>query len=431
MRVKLFALLFILLLVNVSVINGQKKVNSPYARFNIGTLTPTGSFRSLGMGGTGIAMRDNTSVSFYNPASYTSIDTASFIFDFGTDFSAVNLNDGTNKFRSGDFNFNHLIIGFPISGRFGFSTGIVPLSNGYYNISDVVAPGDPGYDANLGEVTYTHKGTGSLGSYYLGTGARITRNISLGVNMSFVFGGLDRINNFDFTDYANTYNQASTENLRLRGVRFDYGLQVNLPLKNKYFITAGVTYTPQSRFGSTREYLSTRYSYYNSADVDTLVYTYNHSKDSTKFPSVIRAGITIGKTDKFMFEVDYTYSAWGNAMIHGNNAYLANTSSFNAGIEYIPEKYSNTSFLKRAQYRLGGHMSDNYLVLNGVQVKEYGASLGVAFRLRLTNPSIASFYFDFTRRNGDTSKGLFNENIFSAGVSLNLYDWWFLKRKYD
>jgi len=36
--------------------SGQKSVNSPLARFNLGILEPAGSFRSLGMGGTGTAV---------------------------------------------------------------------------------------------------------------------------------------------------------------------------------------------------------------------------------------------------------------------------------------------------------------------------------------------------------------------------------------
>src|SRR4030042_6110734 len=77
--------------------SAQKMVNSPYARFNLGTLEPAGSFRSLGMGGTGTAIRDNSSVYYTNPASYSSIDTISFLFDFGIDYGINLLSDGTTR----------------------------------------------------------------------------------------------------------------------------------------------------------------------------------------------------------------------------------------------------------------------------------------------------------------------------------------------
>ena len=90
---------------------GQKLVNSAYSRFNIGTIEPAGSFRSLGMGGIGTSLRDRNSIYFSNPASYSSFDTISFIFDFGFDYSKNILSDGVSSFSSDDMNFDHLQIG--------------------------------------------------------------------------------------------------------------------------------------------------------------------------------------------------------------------------------------------------------------------------------------------------------------------------------
>jgi hypothetical protein len=68
-------------------------------------------------------------------------------------------------------------------------------------------------------------------------------------------------------------------------------------------------------------------------------------------------------------------------------------------------------------------------MFNGSRIKEYGASAG--FGIRLRNLSKANVYFDFTRKNGDLASGMHNENIYSIGISLNLYDWWFLKHKFE
>jgi len=87
--------------------SGQKQINSPYARFNIGTLEQAASFKSLGMGGIGVGMRSGSSIFFANPASYSSIDTNSFTFDFGLDYGIVRLSDKVNHFKSDDMNFDH------------------------------------------------------------------------------------------------------------------------------------------------------------------------------------------------------------------------------------------------------------------------------------------------------------------------------------
>ena len=57
MQYKSISALFILLFIISFAVSGQKQINSPYARFNIGTLEPAASFRSLGMGGIGIGMK--------------------------------------------------------------------------------------------------------------------------------------------------------------------------------------------------------------------------------------------------------------------------------------------------------------------------------------------------------------------------------------
>ena len=71
------------------------------------------------MGGIGIGMRGNSSVYFSNPASYSSLDTNSFIFDIGIDYGINVLTDGTEDFTSKDMNFDHLMMGFPITKGWG------------------------------------------------------------------------------------------------------------------------------------------------------------------------------------------------------------------------------------------------------------------------------------------------------------------------
>lgn len=420
----------------VPVTNAQKLINSPYSRFNLGILNPLGSFKSLSMGGVGIAMRDNNSIFFNNPASYSSLDTTSFIFDFGLDGSKNTLSDGENKFSSQDVNFHHLLMGFPVSKNWGVAVGIIPVSNAYYYMSERILSTDPGYDPLTGPIASVHKGGGSITNFFLGTGGNITKSLSAGINMTVVFGQIDRLNQYEFEDYSTTFSQRASQKLRLNGINFDYGIQYTKKLKKNHFITAGFSLTAAKNLGSSYEELNERFSIFATAPYspDTLPggYKYYHTKDSTRLPGTMRFGLLFGKKDKFAAEIDYVATSWANAKIIGSKATFANTRSLMFGIEYTPDKNSNDSYLKRIEYRAGAHISDNYLILNGVQLKEYGVSCGMGIRLSKLNPySRVNFYFDFTRRNGDISAGLHNENILSFGASLNLYDWWFIKRRYE
>jgi hypothetical protein len=407
-------------------IHGQKLVNSPFGRFNLGAMEPAGSFRSIGMGGIATAVRDNSSIYFSNPASYSSLDTNSFVFDFGLDYGINILSDGSTRHFSDDINFDHLLIGFPIARRWGVAAGIIPVSNGYYSISQMIKKGDSEYDPLIGEYTEYHFGDGSISDFFMGTGINFTKNFSAGINMTLLFGSLNRVNQFTFADYRNTYQDNSTETFRISGLNLDYGLQYNASLKKDFFINLGASMSNGKNYKSKFEKLAFRYNYYGAKD--TLFYT---SDNSTKahLPGTIRMGLSFGKKNKFVAGFDYIMTKWSEAKFHGSEGYLGDTRSMLLGVEYIPDKFSNYSFLKRMEYRVGCHIEDNYLVIDGEQIKETGISIGFGIPMR-RSLSKTNVFFDFTRRSG-ASERIHKENCITMGVSLNLYDRWFIKRKYD
>jgi hypothetical protein len=425
---KLFLLIFISFSVSVS---GQKLIDSPLARYNLGILEPAGSFRSTAMGGIGTAIRDNSTICYTNPASFSSLDTNSFVFDFGMDYGINIISDGTSYHKSDDMNFDHFMIGFPITKGLGVAAGILPLSNGYYSISETVAKGDPGYDAVTGGYTGYHIGGGNLSNVFLGSGINLTKNISAGINLSLLFGQISRANEFVFADFYNEYHDNISEALRLTGINLEYGLQYSAPIKKDYFFNAGLSYSAAKHCKSNYEKLSMRFT--SSSVTDTLAYI---SDDTSKayLPGTLRLGISFGKRNKLTAGFDYVATNWSNAKFHGSDGYASNTRAFLFGVEYIPDKYSNYSFMKRIEYRMGGHVEDNYLVLNGQQVKEWGASLGFGIPLRRSGIGALSktnIFFDFTRKSYETTSVSHYENYFTMGASLNFYDFWFVKRKYD
>lgn len=407
---------------------GQKQVNSPYSRFNLGTLEPAGSFRSQGLGGINAGMRDNTSVFVANPASYSSFDTVSFIFDFGLDYSMNKLAFGNESYTSDDMNFDHLIIGFPLAKGFGFAAGLLPLSNGYYRLNHEMVSTDPGYDPVVGGFTSTHTGEGGLTNVFLGTGLKVHKYLSAGVNMTILFGQLSRTNKFVFNDNMNAYHNNSSEKLQVGGINFDYGLQFTLPLKENRFFNAGLTFTNSKKYNSDYENFVFRYTSFGTAD--TVSYTSTGS-GALKLPGTIRAGVALGKTNKFLAGLDFVATKWSAANIPGSEGYAADTRNILFGIEYTPEKFSNFNYLKRVDYRLGGHFGDNYLVINGEQLKEMGITAGLGLPLRRASFSKANIFVDYTLKSGSQANGLHNEHYFTVGASLNLYDWWFVQRKYE
>jgi hypothetical protein len=409
-------------------LNGQKMVTSPFARFNLGSLEHAGPFRGMAMGGTGIAMRDNSSLYFSNPASYSSIDTNSFVFDFGLDFSISVISGNTSRYKSDDMNFHHLIIGFPLARNFGFACGLVPYSNGYYNLYQPVLKGDPGYNETTGEYSTYHQGSGNLSNFFVGTGINITSNIAIGANMTIMSGKIERANQFVFSSYTNGFSTNLYEKFELRGINFDLGLQYMAHLKKDYFLIAGASITSRKSYKSIYENGTLMISGYSA--IDTITY----SKDNlTKaiIPYTMKLGISLGKKNKFVAGIDYLATKWTHASLPGVSGYLADSKNINLGVEFIPDKFSNYSYFNRIEYRIGAHFADSYLIINGKQIRELGVSAGLGLMMK-RSPSKTNIFFDLTRKDGPTNSGFKYENYYTMGISINLWDGlWFWQRKYD
>jgi len=396
-------------------------INSPFSRFNLGSLEPAGLFRSSGMGGTGIALRDNSSIYYLNPASYSSFDTTSFIFDFGIDYGINILTAGTDRHHSEDPNFDHMLMGFPIARGFGVATGIIPFSNGYYDIYETIN------ESAEDQYTAYHSGEGGVSGFFLGTGISFLKNLSAGINMTLLFGNLERKNEFVFNDFFNYIHNTNFEKLRINGINLDFGLQYTINIKDDLFLTAGASMSSGKHYKSRWETLSIRYNAYSQND--TISYNIDNSTKAF-LPGTTRYGLSFGKKDKFSIGVDLVSTKWSKAKIPGAEGYLADTRALSMGAEYIPEKLSNYNLARRMEYRIGMHVEDNYLILDGTQIKEYGASIGLGLPLP-RSLSKANFFVDYTRKYGAGSDQIHNESIISLGASLNFYDWWFIKRRYN
>ncbi|MEZ5000350.1 MAG: hypothetical protein R2744_05730 [Bacteroidales bacterium] len=388
----------LLLLMASQLLTAQKLVNSPFARFGPGILEPQGAFSLRSMGGAAIGQRNGLTINYLNPASYSAIDTNSFVFDFGLDYQFLTLKDATGDYTSDDGNFHHMLIGFPLGKKAGFAFGIVPFSSGYYNISSQVLEGDPGYDPIIGETENLHKGTGGYNKFFFGLGISPFKNLSVGANMEFLFGSIFRQNTYIFLDGSNYYNNSTNETILIRGFNFNYGLQYNLPLSNDHFATAGITYSFNKDFSAEYEALSTRYSLFSgsSYSVDTLTYTSDNTS-SVKMPGGMSIGFAVGKKDKYTIAIDYTSTRWDESNFPGYDNYLVNSNSINFGIGFIPDKFTNTGYFNRVEYRVGGHTSDSHLMINGEQIKDFGITFGVGLPLGRTNSRI-DMHFEYGQR---------------------------------
>ncbi|HUS85964.1 MAG TPA: hypothetical protein VMW76_01895 [Bacteroidales bacterium] len=422
--------IFSILILISPVVTGQKLVNSPYSRFGPGTLEPQGVFKIRSMGGSGVAIRDPVSVNFLNPASFSAVDTNSFVFDFGLDYQVNYLVTSEESYFSDDMNFHHLAMAFPLSKRVGFATGVIPYSSGYYNISSTITEDDPEYDPIIGETENRHKGGGSYSQVFAGLGIIPVKGLSVGATVSFLFGELIRENVYLFLDDNNYYHNLRKERILLRGLNFNYGIQYTVDFNNDFFSTAGFTFTTRKDYKAEYENIFSKYTSYAGTELsnDTLEYVNNEDAHAS-LPQTIGIGFAFGKRDFFTVAADYRMANWEDCSFFGYESYLVNSNTIAFGVEIIPSKYANFNFLNRVEYRLGGHITDSHLMINSEQLKEIGITFGAGLPLNRTKSRI-NVHFEYLNRSGSYENGLHSERCFNLGVSFNFYDNWFLKKVY-
>jgi len=418
-----FSLICLLALLT-SGVAGQKNVYSPFARYGIGNLEQQGTFRTRAMGGISSGIRNNLTLNYPTPSSYSSIDTASFIFDFGLDYGVVRLRQDDMTYTSQDMTFSHLMLGFPIIKRWGVVTGVMPYSIGAYNIGSQSEGDDV-----TGPVYEYHNGTGGYQKVLLGTGYSPVRYFSAGINVFYIFGEITRLNDFTFTSDNNFFNTRKQSSSALKGFGVDASVQFMFTLPKSRFINIGLTYTPDYNLKTDNDEFLMRYSNIQTTYLafDTL---YNNTTSVTsRIPHTIRGGFSVGQNDKFTAGADIVYTKWSNASLPGTYGTYKDALSLHAGAEYIPDKYSNYNLFDRVEYRIGCRYGESYALFGGDNVNEYGITFGVGIPMRRSR-SRFSLLVDLSNR-GNSNEGIPKETRLSIGDSLNLYDYLFIKRQFE
>ena len=78
----------------------QSSINSPYTRYGLGELPDRGFANNAAMGGIGYALRNSGHINMLNPASFTAVDSLSFMFDVGMSLKSSNFQHQAENHKS-------------------------------------------------------------------------------------------------------------------------------------------------------------------------------------------------------------------------------------------------------------------------------------------------------------------------------------------
>jgi hypothetical protein len=424
---------FLVIGVCVHAQDGTYGAYSPYSIYGIGELSKEGTAYNKSMGGVGIANRNNRFINIQNPAAVTARDTLSFMADFGLVQSNTLYRQGDVRSAHNTFNIYDFVMTFPIYRSSAFKVGITPYSDMGYDFSSIET--DPEIIGNTGNIRYDSNGSGSVYQAFFGAGVTFWKRLSVGADMIYYFGNLDKITNMDYSD-ASYRSLNSGSELTVRGLTGKFGLQYEQKLGGNVSMVIGATY----KLGTNMKGYSTNYRYANQSSVtDTLKYNVDTlAKTGVRFADEIGVGIAVKGGDKWSAEFDYTRSDWrGSGLdkaagfaVNGRSVFTSAVSqSFRAGFEFVPNRNDIRYYLKTCSYRVGVYYDQAYYKMDGNNVNSMGITLGLTLPVfRLYNG--ISLGVDLGQR-ASTRNNMIRERYATFNIGFNIHDIWFRKVQYQ
>ena len=405
-------------------LTASSQTNTPYSMYGYGILGDRATSMQRQMGGVGYAMQNGRQINVMNPASYAAIDSLTFLFDMGANATFVWSKEGDTKENSKGGGLDYVTMQFPLSKYIGASVGLVPVSSVGYAFGNEIHHG-----------TMSNQGSGGINELYLGVGGKY-RGFSLGVNFSYDFG---TIVNDVYATPINSSNQNKTEHvMRVRDWNVLIGAQYTHPINRDNKMTVGVTYSPKKSLRG-KSWVTTQVTNLDQAP-DTL--SYIKLKDNYEMPTTIGVGLSFAheRVSRWAVEVDYTWQGWkgckysqmvdnfgpnptGQVVFQGME--FNNRQRFAVGGEYTPRIRGN--YGQRMVYRLGAYYTDDYLRIQGNDLREYGVTCGFGFPTA-EGKTMVNLGFEWKCRQAHPS-ALIKENYVGINLGVNFNEVWFFKRK--
>lgn len=422
--------------------HAQPKDNSPFSQFGIGDFFETNLPNSHSMGGLNAVYHDFFESNFDNPASLGFLQYTSFQLGFFGKSSTYKRIEDKQGVWTG--NMDHLSLSFPIINPlnealerretdFSWGTGVSlqPYSQVGYNVS--INDSLP----EFGDIQRSFQGTGGLYKITWANGLKY-KNLSAGINIGYNYGKQSFKEVVNFIDLQNAYRDDFTTTVAYKGVSYRFGLMYEHPLDLKEaranddnpsrLLSAGLYYGSQTSLDTKSDILQLSVNPIIS-DVDTAFYQ-EDAPGEAMLPSQWGFGLMYRKAGDFRVGVNYEAATWSDYSNTARTSEMKDSYRIGAGVAWIPDANSITSYFRRVEYRAGFSTGTDPRVIEGSQVKQNTFSVGANFPLILQR-NIAWFQLGFdygTRKGGDR----LSESFVRGKVGFIFNDnTWFIKGKYN
>lgn len=332
------------------------------------------------------------------------------MFEIGTYYETnrVQTTDLSEVYTSA--NLNALNMWFRFSKKWATLVGLSPYSTMNYNIVTT------GNLSSGGTSTNNYKGNGSLAQFYIGNGFQVTRNFSVGVNASYIFGSLKKRESIILATSKTTLERR----VFAHRITADFGAQYTFFFPdNKQFIL-GAVYEPQLRLKTSSNKL-----FYQETNLDTLL-SENESIENFMIPQKLGAGASF-QTMRSNFLVDLSFEEWAQARLE-DNLKTRNIMRVSVGYEYKGNPKSDR-YLDLVRVRSGFYYQQNYLVLKNTPFDDWGFTVGLGLPINYGRATLGISYN--YNNSGTTQSSLIKQQASVFVLDVTVRDLWGLKRRFD
>jgi hypothetical protein len=393
---------------------GQNLTNSPYSMFGVGELESRDADCYSGMGNTGIGMKSSTCLNRTNPASYANLDSLSFFYDLSlsarrSSYVASNSSDVMNS-----TNFRKISMGFRILPRWATSFGVVPYSKVGYNIA--VNKFIEGSDEKF---LVSTEGSGGLTQFYWGNGFNITKNLSLGITTSYLFGTLKQSEIDNAALFQNSVEIDKTS--YLKNFRFEFGAMYSNQLSEKLDYTIGAIYgynTDLNRKNNLKIYTG------STVLKDALT-----SRDYFTIPTYYGIGFSLTAAKSLTLAADYKFQNWSSNKESSGIMSYTDSHFYAAGLQYRKQRSYYENYLQKIFFQVGATYEQTYLSVQGHQISDRSFSFGLGLPIK-SDRTMLRIAVE-TGYRGASGQDLFQENYQQITINLTTKDLWFFRSKYE
>lgn len=367
------------------------------------------------MGGLGYGMRTNRVINPSNPASYTSIDSLTFMMDFGV--SGVIDGSVTNAGRNTQFagNIDYVSFQMPLADWAAISFGLSPLTLvGYdYLFTDTQESYD--YETPL-EVKQSFSGNGGVTQVYLGLSFDICDRVAVGVNGKHIFGKIVHDRKVEFPNSTLFKSTTYSNSIYVSAWECDFGIQYHQPIGKDDQLVIGGTYTMKLPMNNTTEIISTT----NVVDVDNTKYEFD-------YPQTVGAGLSYLWDNRLLIGADVTWMELSKVKYYSKENVFSDRFVYAIGAEYLHDPESK-KYVELMRFRLGANYSNSYAQVNGKDYNKWAITCGIGFPLPNTKTTL-NLHFEYGQQGSIKNLGLV-EQYGRIGIGVSLNERWFVKRRF-